>query len=133
MLPTRRGDSTSSRQRNSRTSTACAPIPPQPSSAHLILPPPPRPPSQKLSPPPSNEVHAILRDNAARAEAAGLNRLSEKTRRPSRRKRDYFLTLVVGNIVLFASSALMPVFGAAGLIIFNVGLTWIMWFVMDDY
>jgi hypothetical protein len=26
-----------------------------------------------------------------------------------------------------------PVFGAAGLIIYNLGLTWIMWFVMDAY
>src|SRR5436309_729369 len=38
-----------------------------------------------------NEVHAVLRDNVARADAAGLNELAPKAARVSRRRRDYWL------------------------------------------
>jgi hypothetical protein len=82
--------------------------------------------------PEENEIHAVLRDNLARANAAGLNEVSPRPRR-SRRRRDYFLTLLIGNTVLVGGAFLMPVFAIAGMIIFNLGATWIMWFVMDDY
>src|SRR5688500_9204977 len=39
-----------------------------------------------------NDVQAILRDNLARANAAGLNDLAPKPKRRSRRNRDYWLT-----------------------------------------
>lgn len=81
----------------------------------------------------SNEIHAVLRDNLAHANAAGLNRVDPTPRRASRRKRDYWISLLIGNLVLAGCTVIMPIYGAAGLIIFNVGLTWIMWFVMDDY
>jgi hypothetical protein len=80
-----------------------------------------------------NEVHTILRDNLARADAAGLNDVVPKPPRPSRRKRDYLLSLLIGNAVLLIATVISPIFGGAGLIIFNTGVTWIMWFVMDDY
>lgn len=90
-----------------------------------------------LSPPkapsPANEIHDVLRDNLTRANAAGLNDISERPRRPSRRKRDYWLAIAFGNLVLIVATAIMPIYGIAGIIIFNTGLTWIMWFVMDDY
>lgn len=79
------------------------------------------------------EIHATLRDNHARADAAGLNEVTPRERRPSRRKRDYLAALLLGNAALIVGTMLNPVFGAAGLIIYNVGVTWIMWFVMDDY
>ena len=81
----------------------------------------------------ANDVHALLQQNLAHANAAGLNELAAKPKRRSKRKRDYFLSLIVGNAVLLGATAIQPIFGAAGLIIFNIGLTWIMWFVMDDY
>lgn len=81
----------------------------------------------------ANEVHAILQDNLTRANAAGLNDVVVPPKRKSRRKRDYVVSLLVGNAVLLVGTIINPVFGGAGLIIFNVGLTWIMWFVMDDY
>lgn len=79
------------------------------------------------------EVHALLRDNLSRANAAGLNDVAPKPKRASRRKRDYIFAMIVGNFALLIGTAIQPIFGAAGLIIFNLGLTWIMWFVMDDY
>lgn len=35
--------------------------------------------------------------------------------------------------MLLGGALVMPIFAIAGMIIFNVGLTWIIWFVMDDY
>jgi hypothetical protein len=89
--------------------------------------------SQPAPATPANEVHAMLRDNLARANAAGANRVAPVVKRPSRRKRDYFITLALGNAVLAVATAIMPIYGGAGLVIFNIGLTWIMWFVLDDY
>ncbi len=79
------------------------------------------------------EIHDVLRGNHAKADQAGLNHLAPRERRPSRRKRDYLITMILGNIALLVGTAISPVFGAAGLIIFNLGITWIMWFIMDDY
>lgn len=81
----------------------------------------------------ANDVHAMLRENHERANAEGLNELAPKTRRASRRKRDYIVTSLAGNALLVAAIWLQPVFAIAGIILFNIGLTWIMWFVMDDY
>ena len=85
------------------------------------------------------EVHALLRDNLDRANAAGLNDLTPQLRRRSRRKRDYWLLLFTVN-AFFAFAAFGPYanpmtqfYGFAGFIMFTLGLTWVMWFVMDDY
>jgi hypothetical protein len=91
--------------------------------------------------PKENDVHAMLRDNLAHADAAGLNELADKPQRPSRRKRDYWFLMIGGNAVLallFASAvkdgnAFMMAFSAAGIGALSAGITWIMWFVMDDY
>jgi hypothetical protein len=80
-----------------------------------------------------HDVRSLLRANLAHDNAAGLNDLTPKPRRASRRKRDYWVALILGNLALVAATIFMPVFGGAGLVIFNVGLAWIMWFVMDDY
>lgn len=88
---------------------------------------------------PRNDVHAILRDNAARADAAGLNAVAPPPPRKSRRRRDYFLLIVPLNL-FFAFMAFGPfanpmtfVYGLAGMILVTGGLTWIMFGVMDDY
>ena len=80
-----------------------------------------------------NEVHGILRENLARANATGLNELSPKSRRKSKRMRDYIFLLIAGNLVLAALSVLLPLLGIAFLILYNVALVWVMWVVMDDY
>ena len=80
-----------------------------------------------------NDVHAILRDNHTRAEAAGLNKLTPKPTRKSKRLRDYLVLLLGGNVALLMAFRLQPIFAGAGLVLFNVGLAWIMWVVMDDY
>jgi hypothetical protein len=85
------------------------------------------------SKPARNDVQRLLRDTHDHARAAGLHELTPKTRRPSKRKRDYWIMFAAGNAALIAGTLVQPVFGGAGLIIFNLGLAWIMWFVLDDY
>lgn len=88
---------------------------------------------------PENEVHAILRANLAANDAKGLNQFVIEQRRPSRRKRDYWLVLTAGNLVfggfmiLAHKNVISLVFGFSGMIFFSIGLTWIMWMVLDDY
>ena len=89
----------------------------------------------------ASDVHGMLRENLDRANAAGLNELEEKPPRPSRRKRDYWFLMISGNCVLgvlFAGAvatrnAFLMAFSAAGIGLVSAGLTWVMWFVMDDY
>ena len=83
--------------------------------------------------PDPNDVHATLRGNLAAEDRAGLNAIPQPPHRRSRRKRDYLLAMIVGNLVLLVAAVFAPVFGLAGLVIFDVGVTWIMWFVVDDY
>lgn len=88
-----------------------------------------------------NDVHAILKENLAHANAAGLNDLTPKPRRKSKRKRDYILTMLAANppmVALFVwglhqHNVILLVYVGAGVILFNVSFTWVMWFVADDY
>ena len=86
-----------------------------------------------------NEVHAILRANVARAEAQGLNQVVPQRRRPSRRKRDFWLLFISGNLLVVATvsglhlNVVTLIFGLSGIVMFSLGLIWVMWVVMDDY
>lgn len=89
--------------------------------------------------PAANEVHALLRLNAHHAEAAGLNQLAPLPRRRSKRRRDYWLSLL-GSWALIALSLgvtgpnlISLVYGLSGAVLIGVGLTWVFWWVMDDY
>jgi hypothetical protein len=107
-------------------STASAPVTPRPAPAS----------TPKADDP--NDVYAVLRANRAVEDQAGLGDVEIRIIR-SRRKRDYWLVLIGGNLVILATlalSGLNPVsalFGLAGIILFSVSLTWIMWQVMDKY
>jgi len=89
--------------------------------------------------PPENDVQALLRANEAYENAARLPTPPPPPRPPSRRKRDYFLTLIGGNlllagaVVISGKNVIVLAYGGAGMIVLTLGLTWIMWFVMDDY
>lgn len=67
------------------------------------------PPLRQATTAPSslNEVQQMLRDNVARANAAGLNDVVAPTPRRSRRKRDYWLLIVPLN-AFFATVAFGP-------------------------
>jgi hypothetical protein len=87
-----------------------------------------------------NEVHAVLRENHEVANAAGLNDVSDRPKRPSRRKRDYWLMMIPvtvfcgTTVVLTGPKTPFPfVLSLSALVLFNAGLWWVMWHVMDDY
>jgi hypothetical protein len=89
---------------------------------------------------PPVDVHEILRDNLARAQAAGLNDLTPTPTRRSRRRRDYWFLLITANLFfgLIAvrsgpGAPIVFVSALAGMAIVSSALTWVMWFVMDDY
>lgn len=85
-----------------------------------------------------NEVHAILRDNLARANAAGLNNVSLRQRR-SRRLRDYLIVVTLLNVplggaaVFFRHDPIMLVFILSAFVFFNIRIAWNVWAIMDDY
>lgn len=86
-----------------------------------------------------NEVHAILHDNLARANAAGLNDVPLKPKRRSRRTRDFLLVVIpldaFFGYVAFGpySNVMLMAYGVAGVIVSTIGIGWIMFVVMDDY
>ena len=98
----------------------------------------PPPPEATDHFPIENDVHQILRENKAVAERAGLNELVLK-KVVSRRKRDYWFMLIAGNAFIVGGVAIARfnpislVFGLAGVVMLSLALTWLMWFVMDDY
>jgi predicted phage tail protein len=89
--------------------------------------------------PAPTDVHQMLRDNLARENAAGMNVVKPVPPRRSRRKRDFWLMIVLGNLtiaalVLVTGGNLGAVLlGSAGIVGLSASLTWVMWFVMDDY
>lgn len=98
------------------------------------------PPAGKAAPADKpNEVHALLALNARKAEAAGANELPPQPRRPSRRRQDYWISLLGGGggiavaVILAGANPISVLFGFAGIVVLVAALTWVFWFVMDDY
>lgn len=85
-----------------------------------------------------NDVFAVLRENRRAARQHGLNEVGIKEIK-SRRARDFWLLLVGGNLAIIGGvylsglNVITVIFGLAGLIVFSLGLGWIMWQVMDKY
>ena len=82
-------------------------------------------------------VHAMLEQNKTIAEA-GSKPLAPPVKR-SRRRKDYILAMIGGNAVMILAIAILPknpvvlIFGFSGVVLYSVGITWVMWMVMDDY
>lgn len=90
--------------------------------------------------PRANDVFAIQREQREREIASGMDELKPNDRPQSkRRRRDYWLLLLGGNLALIAAALLAglnvvtAVYVFSGVVLYSIALTWIMWFVMDDY
>jgi predicted phage tail protein len=96
------------------------------------------PPGNKAGKSTEHDVYAILQQNRSVERQAGLNEVEIRPVR-SRQKRDYWLLLVLGNALfglvgwIARNNAFFFVSAVSGAVIFSVGLTWIMWVVMNDY
>ena len=87
-----------------------------------------------------NEVHGLLNLNRQRAQQADRDKIIISPPRASRRKRDYWLLVACafGGCIGFTGlvsgfSATVMLFGLGAGLFLSLALTWIMWFVMDDY
>jgi hypothetical protein len=85
-----------------------------------------------------NDVHVVLQQNRKSEQQHNLDAIEIKETK-SRRKREFWLLLVGGNLFIIAGvwlsgiNVMTVIFGLAGLIIFSLGLSWVMWQVMDRY
>ncbi|MGB0371035.1 MAG: hypothetical protein ACPGN3_06755 [Opitutales bacterium] len=83
------------------------------------------------------DVMDILKENLE------VSKKNEKAidivKKKSKRKRDYWLILILTNLIFgglaitFSSSVVALVYILSGALIFSVAFTWIMWVVLSDY
>ena len=118
-------------------------LPPVPTAKDLAMMSGPEAPAAtraKAGPKPGdpNDVFTVLQQNRAVEQREGLDAI-EIRKVKSRRKRDFWLMLVGGNLLIIGMVAITGfnvvsvIFGLAGIIILSLSLTWIMWQVMDRY
>jgi hypothetical protein len=100
----------------------------------------PRPEGEAPPPPAANDVFALREEIRRREIASGMDELKPLAARPpDRRRRDYWMLLIVGNALLFAMAAIVGLnamttaFALGGALFYTLGLTWVMWGVMDRY
>jgi hypothetical protein len=85
-----------------------------------------------------NDVYAVLQQNLAVERKIGIGEV-EIRKVKSRRKRDYWL-LVVPSVLLLSvitwlgrGNPFVLVCGIAGIVVATLGITWIMFHIMEDY
>lgn len=87
--------------------------------------------------PPPIDPRQILAENQ-RIEARYAKPV-DLSRPRSRRARDYWIAMILGNVLIAGLVAILPknpvvlLFGLSGLVMFSAGITWVMWVVMSDY
>lgn len=86
-----------------------------------------------------NEVFDILRENRAREQQAGLDELAPLPPRPNRRRRDFLLLLIGGNLLFLTGFLTVPrnvvtvLFAFSGAVFYTASLVWVMYGVMNRY
>lgn len=89
--------------------------------------------------PPALSVHEILRDNLAVQKSVEPEVLPNLRDRRTKRRRDYLILLLTMNPLIAAvgwmvhGSPIGSIYLLAFFVMFNVGLPWIMFQVMDKY
>lgn len=116
--------------------------PPMPTAKELAMMAGPAAPTAKRTNTPKagdpNDVYAILEHNRRVEKKHGMDTVEIREIK-SRRKREFWLLLVGGNLAIIGGvflsgiNVVTVIFGLAGLIIFSLGLSWVMWQVMDRY
>jgi len=85
-----------------------------------------------------NDVYGVLQENRTVEKKHGLNEVEIKELK-NRRKRDFLILIIGGNLAILGAVALggfnivSVIFGLSGLIVFSLGTTWVMWQVMNKY
>ncbi len=82
-------------------------------------------------------MHEILAQN--RKKEAKHEKPLVLNKKPQRKRKDYLIALLLGNGLICLAVAILPlhvvtlVYGLSGIVLYTVGLSWIMWTVMSDY
>ena len=98
----------------------------------------PRPRGAQAKADDPNDVLRVLNQNRRSEQEHNLDAIEIKETK-SRRKREFWLLLVGGNLFILGAvwlsgvNVITVIFGLAGLIVFSLGLSWVMWQVMDRY
>lgn len=102
-----------------------------------------RPPEELAAEPTplANDILAMQRDLRARERASGRDALGPPPVRRARRRRDYWLMVALlnglGGAVAgagwTAGNFVVLVYALAGMLLGTIGLTWVLWVVMDEY
>lgn len=86
-----------------------------------------------------NDVYAVLRSNRSVEKEHGVNEV-EIRKVSSRRKREYWFVLITaeaafGTLVYLGwnRNPFFFVYGICGMVIVGLGVTWIMWHIMERY
>ncbi len=88
---------------------------------------------------PPLSVEDMLRGNLARQRSADGELLAPLPPRPNRRRTDYLIMVTCGNLLALAAWLLLPanpmvlVPLLAFLVIYNIGLAWVLFGVLDRY
>ncbi|MEX0325392.1 MAG: hypothetical protein AB3N33_04820 [Puniceicoccaceae bacterium] len=82
------------------------------------------------------DARQILQENTEKGLA---NESFTITERPRRKRRDYLVLMVLGNLLLliplllFLPNLFISVSCLSGMVLYSVGISWVMWGVMGDY
>jgi hypothetical protein len=85
-----------------------------------------------------NDVYAVLQKNRGLEKQLRGDQI-EILEIKSKRKRDYWLLLGVGNLIIVGIAAVMGLnvmtvsFACVGVLVYSTSLTWIMWQIMGRY
>ena len=87
---------------------------------------------------PNHDIHGILKGNRQAEIDAGLDQVRRNHFRISKRTRDFWLLFIsVNAFLLFGVSrfhnVISMVYGLSGVVLFSLGLVWVMYGVMDRY
>lgn len=84
---------------------------------------------------PGNAVEDILRLNREHEKRAGLDQLKPQPPVPNRRRRDYLMLLIGGNLVILLGLNAVGGLALGGMlaVVFTLCLTWALYGVMDKY
>lgn len=92
--------------------------------------------------PPANDVFALQQQLREREIAAGMDELAPPDRpRPNRRRRDYWLLMVLINGTLLplafwglrTGNAVLAIYALSGAVFTTLAVTWIIWVLLDRY
>ena len=86
-----------------------------------------------------NDVYHVLSRNRAAEQKHNLDAIEIRKKKRSQKWRDYWVGMIgvngviVGLVVLLGPNIVSVMFGVAGIVIFSLSYTWLMWQIISRY